>query len=1191
MVKHSMQSLSSHNNTTPSPPPSPSTMLNAKKSKINNTNIILHHVNHNHNNNIIQKMCIKSPKSSSFNKIIERFVQSIIQINDSANFDNSFEIKGIQGCTSTTSNRLEENRCAITKNQTELMRFAREFEICQINNDTSNQSTPKTSPYLCRKAKALYENLFNKTTSSRESSPKPANNIKRCAIVCDNDDDDDDDSNDMDPLAFHRTYSERSSSRSTKVLQLFTNKKITLNKSNCNENFTNQTSPVLMRSHKGNDNFINCSDIEEYIEYHQDDDENDLNDNNNCLDTTYELLPPLVPTFKVTPPKYTSSRTSSQSATAELAQFLRSSFHAKRANITRLRRSLSDTNSFQNVDVVNIKQLKTPPSPIPCLAAKKQILVNITNYRNRENTATHHCSLNSNTSPFRRGWGPSLLRLSSPSKDTLQHKSHSTTLVHRAASMTTTTANDVYNTKNLLDVNKSEYHKQDDNNSLPSSRRVGSVASWAIAFEQLLEHPAGLKAFAEFLKLEYSAENIYFWISCEHYRNVENESERVEQAKNIFYKHLANGSSEPVNVDSQARNLSEVALNSAQRDIFVPAQKQIFNLMKFDSYPRFIRSNLYRSCLQAEENGEPLPLNGDNLDDLFKTSSLSSNSSKLKKSASNAEDRRRKSLLPWHRKTRSKSRERVDDMNQRSTESISTNLTNVGNNTLFVPPSKIPLIAGSSIRHSAVNDFQSSRSSVSSLDNLPILPLDTVCALCRVKFTDGATTIVQTKSGETVGQLVERLLEKRGIRYRFYDVIIKGNNKSLDLQASTQEIAGKEIEVEQRAAFKLDLPNPKVISVKSKPKKLLHEVVKPILSKYNYEIETVEVLRRDTQEKIDLMQPVTAVDGQRLQIIPLPTIKSESSNYLNDEITKKLSTTNQMKNITYPATIISQQAANVVASRKGINILTKFTNPLPQSNIKEITNKIFKDVMQKNQQETANSTQAADQISLKSDGCNSNSSSVFDLACGKPNSTSSLPLKAKRTSTSSQHSTDLSQTNIKKPIIAKMKAGVKLQVTERVNENQEHTLESPKKEHQLPRAEVQQKSNDLNIEQPKSDKDLSAQLRQVRANLLTITKNNLPASTANSDDSLKTMEKPQPVPRLSVTNNKVKSTTISLNVKGTITENSRQLTDNIEDPNAINRDPPPLPPKPKVLPTKPPNWGVNIVNMTKTTSPTTIIPN
>lgn len=34
---------------------------------------------------------------------------------------------------------------------------------------------------------------------------------------------------------------------------------------------------------------------------------------------------------------------------------------------------------------------------------------------------------------------------------------------------------------------------------------------------------------------------------------------------------------------------------------------QIFNLMKFDSYSRFLKSSLYLECLRAEEDGQPLP--------------------------------------------------------------------------------------------------------------------------------------------------------------------------------------------------------------------------------------------------------------------------------------------------------------------------------------------------------------------------------------------------------------------------------------------------------------------------------------------------------------------------------------------------------------------------------------------------------
>lgn len=34
---------------------------------------------------------------------------------------------------------------------------------------------------------------------------------------------------------------------------------------------------------------------------------------------------------------------------------------------------------------------------------------------------------------------------------------------------------------------------------------------------------------------------------------------------------------------------------------------QIFNLMKFDSYSRFLKSSLYQECVHAEQDGRSLP--------------------------------------------------------------------------------------------------------------------------------------------------------------------------------------------------------------------------------------------------------------------------------------------------------------------------------------------------------------------------------------------------------------------------------------------------------------------------------------------------------------------------------------------------------------------------------------------------------
>lgn len=50
-------------------------------------------------------------------------------------------------------------------------------------------------------------------------------------------------------------------------------------------------------------------------------------------------------------------------------------------------------------------------------------------------------------------------------------------------------------------------------------------------------------------------------------------------------------------------------------------------------------------------------------------------------------------------------------------------------------------------------------------------------ALCRVILSDGATTVVQIRPQETVRQLANRLLDKRGLNYSAYEVYIADHSK------------------------------------------------------------------------------------------------------------------------------------------------------------------------------------------------------------------------------------------------------------------------------------------------------------------------------------------------------------------------------------------------------------------------------
>lgn len=354
------------------------------------------------------------------------------------------------------------------------------------------------------------------------------------------------------------------------------------------------------------------------------------------------------------------------------------------------------------------------------------------------------------------------------------------------------------------------------------------------------------------MKKEISAENIYFWAACERYRYM-SDLERAAEAPKIFDKYLGPNASDPVNVDSRARTTTQERLGLADEDLFDSARKQIFNLMKFDSYSRFLKSDLYKTCLESENKKQKRAFLMDQFDPLLNIAPKPSSVSKIKKSYSNAEDRRRTSLLPWHRKIRSQSKDRLKE-------------------TLL--PKKVELKDQNkllAVSKGSVNDmqmfenaynFDAMLSKSCTMDDRP-------SNLCRIVLPDGANSISQVRD-EPIRDYVNKILEKRGIMYKNFEVFYfeKKSSQPLDLSCSALSLAHQQIKVEQRVLFKLDLPNKKVISVKSKANKVLSDVLKPILNKYNYKMEEVQgFIKEQGQKPLDATLPVTAVEDKRLLIL------------------------------------------------------------------------------------------------------------------------------------------------------------------------------------------------------------------------------------------------------------------------------------------------------------------------------------
>ncbi|KAM7534464.1 hypothetical protein Aperf_G00000111930 [Anoplocephala perfoliata] len=136
------------------------------------------------------------------------------------------------------------------------------------------------------------------------------------------------------------------------------------------------------------------------------------------------------------------------------------------------------------------------------------------------------------------------------------------------------------------------------------------VFSWSESFDNLMRcftSPSGTvgqKAFREFLRSEYSEENILFWLACEDLK-AETNSEAVEEKARLIYEdYISILSPKEVSLDSRVRDMINANMTQPTPHTFDEAQLQIYTLMQRDSYPRFLNSRIYKDLLALTKGGD-----------------------------------------------------------------------------------------------------------------------------------------------------------------------------------------------------------------------------------------------------------------------------------------------------------------------------------------------------------------------------------------------------------------------------------------------------------------------------------------------------------------------------------------------------------------------------------------------------------
>jgi len=167
-------------------------------------------------------------------------------------------------------------------------------------------------------------------------------------------------------------------------------------------------------------------------------------------------------------------------------------------------------------------------------------------------------------------------------------------------------------------------HDTEDKRLLRPSTTRSSIS--LVDLSPILSHPAGFKAFEQFLKGEFALESLYFWNSVKEFRQKLAETtdwtddlkkESLQKAEELYSEFVKKGAVYEINISFVRKNEILTNLESIQRmcpseqviaaeefrtqmdSLFATAQKDVLELMTKDSFIRFRRSAFFQQVEKA----------------------------------------------------------------------------------------------------------------------------------------------------------------------------------------------------------------------------------------------------------------------------------------------------------------------------------------------------------------------------------------------------------------------------------------------------------------------------------------------------------------------------------------------------------------------------------------------------------------
>ncbi|KAL7677466.1 hypothetical protein ACOME3_003704 [Neoechinorhynchus agilis] len=135
---------------------------------------------------------------------------------------------------------------------------------------------------------------------------------------------------------------------------------------------------------------------------------------------------------------------------------------------------------------------------------------------------------------------------------------------------------------------------------IPSQARV---QRWGLSLRELLSDPTGVNVFMKFCSSEFSQECLKFYLAARDLRTGPLD-ELKDKAEKIYKEHLVANAPGEVNIVDTVRSAITANLSNPTFLYCFDAEMHIYELMKKNSYPRFISSEFYKQLI----NSAPVPV-------------------------------------------------------------------------------------------------------------------------------------------------------------------------------------------------------------------------------------------------------------------------------------------------------------------------------------------------------------------------------------------------------------------------------------------------------------------------------------------------------------------------------------------------------------------------------------------------------